>query len=152
MSSVQFPIPVSRSGVRLAATMPGVSAETSSEPDPSFPGTGGQPGRLGSDGPWQAKHSPIPLTRYLPRARRSGVRPNVRFVRGRTLVPAELLAGWSRDPPCRDPQPTVDARATVSSDLIPARRIATAAFLAIRNVVPFMACYSKLARFVLDTS
>src|SRR6266581_2619060 len=42
MSSVQFPIPVSRSGVRLAATAPGDELKPA-KPDPSFPRTGGHP-------------------------------------------------------------------------------------------------------------
>src|SRR5262249_44476391 len=123
MSSVQFPIPVSWSGVRLAATVPGVFTEKFSRLDPSFPGTGGQPTRFAFDGPWQAKHSPIPFTRYLPRAKRSGVRSNLRSVNGRTLTARfgeldEFASAFSRPAP-PEWQPAHNRRAPISTDAIP---------------------------------
>jgi len=85
MSSVQFPAPVSRSGVMFGATSPGNPNVVKSNPDPSLPAKGARPGVFMSGGAWHEKHAQIPFTRYRPRASRSGVRSNVRFVRGRTL-------------------------------------------------------------------
>jgi hypothetical protein len=85
MSSVQLPAPVSRCGVMFGATSPGNPKVVKSNPDPSLPATGGRPEIFMSGGAWHEKHAQIPFTRYRPRASRSGVRSNVRSVRGRTL-------------------------------------------------------------------
>jgi len=101
------------------------------KPDPSFPRTGGQPGAFKSYGPWQAKHSPIPLTRYRPRVSRSEVRWNLRSFNERILTVAfdeagESAAELARPLPSTERQPEVSVSDAISKHAIPSIALASA--------------------------
>src|SRR5215467_11502409 len=123
MSSVQFPAPVSRSGVMFGAISPANPNAVKSNPDPSLPVTGARPGVFMSGGAWHEKHAQIPFTRYFPRARRSGVLSNLRSVKGRTFTvvcdePAGSAVRLARSAFSSERQPRLKASAALRTNTI----------------------------------